>query len=305
VAESESLVFPHENQELWSRRVHAWLRITDCPPISTQFPCHSHFATHPHLRYLYRVYSDGGVGPGNTLLRTADRIALTKSIIDRVLDCGRLQSKGLTNMHLALHDSSREDRVTTKSLSKQWTTYWSQKHTQHVTVSRAARHLEHLGATVEREERFLERLRALASACERLRARSLSPPPLGAHTRSLLPPRGHPPLLLFFLPHTTHAHCRSRTFLRNRCHPGCFSPPAHLVCPAPPCAHARLCLGAPACSRACVCRTPAAPAVNVQGKEPSPVPFFTRPLAQPLDAVRDYFGEKVRSTVTVTVSRNL
>jgi hypothetical protein len=45
--------------------------------------------------------------------------------------------------------------------------------------------------------------------------------------------------------------------------------------------------------------------VNVQGKEPSPVPFFTRPLAQPLDAVRDYFGEKVRSTVTVTVSRNL
>eukprot|EP01041_Mallomonas_annulata_P011705 gene11705-24523_t len=110
-----------ENQRTWSRRVHVLERIADKVPVSNTYPAYTPFTSEPHLRYLFQPHT--GVR-GKTLLRAKDRLYLTKAIIDRYFDLGKLVEDGLIASFMPLHDANRGEDLTNQVLQRRWATFW-------------------------------------------------------------------------------------------------------------------------------------------------------------------------------------
>eukprot|EP00607_Mallomonas_marina_P007921 CAMPEP_0182424902 /NCGR_PEP_ID=MMETSP1167-20130531/11176_1 /TAXON_ID=2988 /ORGANISM="Mallomonas Sp, Strain CCMP3275" /LENGTH=1098 /DNA_ID=CAMNT_0024605071 /DNA_START=247 /DNA_END=3543 /DNA_ORIENTATION=+ len=111
-----------ETKRNWSRRVHALERIADKVPVWNTYPAYVPFAGENHLRYLFQTYPSVR---GKTLFRSKDRLYLTKAIIDKYFDMGRLVEDGYVEAFMALHDANRGEALTTETLQKRWTTFWS------------------------------------------------------------------------------------------------------------------------------------------------------------------------------------
>ncbi|KAJ8526152.1 hypothetical protein ON010_g15027 [Phytophthora cinnamomi] len=128
IAADDAQIFDYEDSGMWSRRLRALQRFSSKVAVPAEEDAvYLPFRDLAALRYVYRQIDDEGDGggdvDGSTLspFRVADKIRLTKALIDAEFDCDALVERGLLEHHLCPHTHRTTDVDTSLDVLRvQW-----------------------------------------------------------------------------------------------------------------------------------------------------------------------------------------
>ncbi|EGZ29503.1 hypothetical protein PHYSODRAFT_386127, partial [Phytophthora sojae] len=128
ITAEDAQIYDYEDSGMWSRRLRALQRFSSKIRVQAEEDAvYLPFRDLAALRYVYRQIDDEGDGggdvDGSTLspFRVADKIRMTKALIDAEFDCDALMERGLLDHHLCPHTHRTTDVDTSLDVLRvQW-----------------------------------------------------------------------------------------------------------------------------------------------------------------------------------------
>jgi len=125
VPPEDAAVFPPEEEPTarhWSRRLHALERVADRVPATNRWPAHAPYRLKRSHRHLYTTRH---TARGPSLVAPADRLLLTKQLMDRAVFLDVLADNGVLPFFFPLHDgAARCDGIDVLDFLDTWCLFW-------------------------------------------------------------------------------------------------------------------------------------------------------------------------------------